>query len=49
MPEAQRVYCDFESGDGNFYIYEGNLADKSVKLDANSLDAIRNLCKDKGL
>ena len=28
MPSAERVYCDFTTGDGNFYIYYGNLRGK---------------------
>lgn len=28
MPEAARVFCDFENADSNFYQYVGNFADK---------------------
>ena len=28
MPEPTRVYCDFDDGEGNFYLYQGNMADK---------------------
>ena len=28
MPQAERVYCDYATASGNFYIYVGNLRDK---------------------
>jgi hypothetical protein len=28
MDNPERVYCDFETGDANFYLYIGNLNDE---------------------
>jgi hypothetical protein len=33
MPGPARVYCDFTEGDGNFYQYIGNLAEKPTGVD----------------
>ena len=37
MPEAARVFCDFENGDSNFYQYVGNFADKPNPISVKSI------------
>ncbi len=50
MPQAYRVYCDFDNYDSNFYLYFGNFKNKKQAIEgANSQKGIVKICGNLGL
>ena len=50
MPDAYRVYCDYDNFNPNFYLYFGNYADKKVAVkDTDTQQGIFSICANLGL